>query len=112
MAFLARRVRSWWFVIPSLCVFLFVFSLEAKLELYGRGLQEPVHPCNSSKLCLDAHAPKLVVPRIVLAHVVVLRDHRPTLHSEPLVAQTFFVPVPLELSLPYQRRMHRSPPLS
>ncbi|MGB8885115.1 MAG: hypothetical protein WCC87_00225 [Candidatus Korobacteraceae bacterium] len=47
-----------------------------------------------------------------MAHVVVLRDHRPTLHSEPLVAQTFFVPVPLELSLPYQRRMHRSPPLS
>ena len=110
MAFPTRRVQLWWCVIPSLCLLLFLFSLQAKLELYGRG--QAVHPCNSSKLCLDAHAPKLGVPRTVLARVMVSPDHRPTLHSEPLVEETFFVPGPRPLNLPYLRRLHRSPPVS
>lgn len=110
MAASVKRVRPWWLVIPSLCFFLFLFSLHAKLELYGRGLREPVHPANSSKLCRDAHIPKVALTRIVLARVAVETDHRPTLHSEPLIERTFRVPVPRDLSLPYQRRLHRSPP--
>jgi hypothetical protein len=35
---MARRVHSRWCVVPSLCLFVFLFSLQAKLELYGHGL--------------------------------------------------------------------------
>ena len=107
---LRARGRSCRFVIVLLCVFVFAFVLKAKLELYGRGLHQPVHPCNSSKLCLDEHAPKLTVARIVLARLPVVLDHQPTLHSEPLVEETFFVPTPRDLNLPYTIRLHRSPP--
>jgi len=110
MAFPTTRVQPWWCVIPSLCLLVFLFSLQAKLELYGRG--QTVHPCNSSKPCLDARAQKLGVPRTVLARMMVSPDHGPTLHSEPVVEETFFVPVPRQLNLPYQRRLHRSPPVS
>ncbi len=112
MACRAKRVRSHECFVLSLCLFVFLFSWQAKLELYGHGLTDSVHPCNSSKLCLDAHAPKLVLSGAVLARIAVSSDHRPTLRSEPLVEQTFFVAAPRELSLPYQRRLHRSPPLS
>ncbi len=111
MMLLTRRVHSCRFVIVLLCALVFAFSLQAKLELYGEGLREAVHPCNSSKLCLDAHAPKLTVSRIVLARLPVSPNHQPTLHSEPLVEDTFFVPVPRELNLPYTIRLHRSPPV-
>jgi len=107
MTALTRRVRSCRLVIVVLCALVFVFSLEAKLELYGR-TRDAVHPCNSSKLCLDAHAPKLTVLRIVLARLPIIAQ--PTLHSEPLVEETFFVPVPRELNLPFTIRLHRSPP--
>lgn len=112
MVFLARRSQSWWCVIPSLCLFVFLFSLAAKLELYGRGLREQVHPCNSSKLCLDARAPKLGATSVVVARMTIPVDHRPTLHSGPLADESPFIPIPRELILKYESRLHRSPPVS
>jgi hypothetical protein len=100
-------------VIILLCALVFTFSLQAKLELYGDGLRDIVHPCNSLKLCLDAHTPKkLKVSRVALARLPVSSDDQPTLHSEPVVQDTFFVPVPRELNLPYTIRLHRSPPVA
>jgi len=112
MAFRATRVRPYWWLILTLCLFLFFFSLQAKLELYGRGLQNTAHPCNSSKLCLDAHTPKLILPRTILARIAISQDHRPTLRSEPMKETTLFVDVPRALTQGYQSRSHRSPPIS
>lgn len=112
MAWVGKRACSRWYLVLSLCLFVFLFSLQTRLELYGRGLQEPVHPCNSSKLCLDAHAPKVTLSRTVRERISVSPERRPTLRTEPLAEGTLVVPVPLEMSLPYQRRLHRSPPLS
>jgi hypothetical protein len=48
--------------------------------------------------------------RIVSARVLIVPEHCPTLHSEPVVEQMSLVSVPRELSLPYQQRLRRSPP--
>ena len=112
MAFRITRVPAWWLLIAALCVFVFLFSLRAKLELYGPGLEGHVYPCSSSKLCLDAHTPKLTFHRHLLARLAVSLIRRPTLGSEPLVDEAYFSPIPREMSLPYQRRLYRSPPIS
>jgi len=109
MTLRARSLQPRRCVISCLCLLVFLFSLQAKLELYSHG--QAAHPCSSSKLRLEAQG-KLGVPTTVLARTVISTEYRPTLRSEPVVEEAFFVPVPHQLSLYYQMRLHRSPPES
>jgi len=110
MVFQENPRKRWRWLPLALCLLLFVFSLEAKLELYGHGLKTRVHPCNSSKLCRDAHRPQLAAGRLVVARLATLPMRRPTLRSKPLLEDTFLTPVPRELNLNYESRLFRSPP--
>ena len=92
------------------CLLIFLFALEAKLELYGQGFHVSIHPCNSSKLRLDASTAKAVLPVMVAIWLAVMPLYRPSLHNHILVERTFITPVPLELRLWYRDHVFRPPP--
>ena len=112
MKWSANRGKSRLFFVASVCFLILVFAMRARLELYGQGFNNQVHPCSSSKLYVDAAESRVLPPLTVaiwfaaaLAYVLLFR-------GELVAARVFRSLVAHDVTLLYQRRFFRPPPIS
>ena len=96
-----------------LCVFVFMFALHAKTEVYSGGVPAKVTPTNASKLWFSAE--KMEIQSVDLSSGVpfwmgVLCLIVIYLHRELRVRSAFLTPPPRNLPLRQMHRFLRPPP--
>ena len=113
MRFLANHGGWRRFCVIFVCLLIFFFALQSRLELYGHGFDTQIHPCNSSKLCIDASTSRTFVPAVIVVDwFVAAVTYCLLLHGERLEQRVFGSLVSHDLKLHYQRRFLRPPPAS
>lgn len=113
MRFLANRGGLRRLCAIFVCLLIFLFALQSKLELYGQGFDAQIHPCSSSKVCVDASASRIFVPAVIVVDwFAAAVTYCLLLHGERLEPRVFGSLVSHDLKLHYQRRFLRPPPAS
>lgn len=112
MRFRLNRDQFRRYYVGFACLLIFLFVLQAKLEVYGHRSHRRVHhPCASTKLCIDASASKALVPAIVTHSFAAAQStYSVLLQGEPLEVRVFSSLISHNSNLSYQRRFLRPPP--
>lgn len=110
MSLLVNRGNLRRFLMGFICLLVFFFVLQSKLELYGQGFNTPVHPYNSSKLRIEASQSKILLPAITIRWFVAGATYRLLLDGRPLVQVVSVSLISHDQRLPSQERFQRPPP--
>lgn len=110
MRFLANRDQMRRFLAISVCLLIFLFVLQARLDLHGQGFVPQNHPHESHKARFEANSSKTVLPAITVCWFAAAITYVLLFRGQPLVPIVFSSLVAHDTAQRYHRQFLRPPP--
>ena len=111
MSLLANRDYMRRILAVSVCLVIFLFALQAKPDLHGKGLVQQIYPHDSHKARLETNSFKTLLPAVVVFWLATTGMYYLLFRGQPLVQRVFSSLVAHDAVLQYRRRFLRPPPL-
>lgn len=94
----------------AVCLVIFLFALQVKPDLHGRGLVHQAYPHDSHKARFEANSFRTALPAIVVFWFATTGMYYLLFHGQPLVQRVFSSLVAHDAVLLYRRQFLRPPP--